>query len=384
MAELDSPVLIWTKNREDPAYRKVDLPAPLPEIGDNFDWQQRDFDSFRLAMWDELQDRFPERKRWTSGDVETVLIEVLATVLDQFSDMADRISAEATLESARKTESVLKWLDFIGYSPFEIRPELDNDLEKLLQLYREKPHEMERDRLRGPAAIRRQRRMVSSRDYGVRLEEHPLVQRTQTRLFWNGSWLEIHITVGLWNDWRLDHQLMTDNYQLPKRRKDDVESFHKRYQLRELDLEQKPTIRELLSDYLRSFRMTGQPVQLVDVIPVGVFIGVCVSIRHNYFQSEVRREVERALGRGPDGFFRTGRLAFGQDIQLSDIYESLMLLDGVENVVLEQFGKSGTNADIVVDGKASQKIEMMDDELAVCNLKGRGCLDIRLLGGRKG
>lgn len=394
MAKLDSPVLIWTKNREDPAYRKVDLPAPLPEIGDNFDWQQRDFDSFRLAMWDELQDRFPERKRWTSGDVETVLIEVLATVLDQFSDMADRISAEATLESARKTESVLKWLDFIGYPPFEIRPELDNDLEKLLQLYREKPHELERDRLRGPAAIRHQRRMVSPDDYSVRLEEHPLVMRAQTTPRWNGSWLELHITVGLWKGWRLDNHLMDNHHQLPEKRKEYVIDFHIQHRLRiprredsigtPALFDNQPTIRELLNDYIRSFRMTGQPVLLEDVIPVGVFISVCVSVRHNYFQSEVRREVERALGEGPTGFFKPGRLAFGQDIQLSDIYESLMVLDGIENVVLERFWKSGTDADLIKDGQAPQRIEMAADELAVCNLKGRGCLEIRLCGGRRG
>jgi hypothetical protein len=398
LAELDSPILIWTKNREDPAYQKVDLPAPLPEIGDNFDWQQRDFDSFRLAMENELQDRFPERKRWTSGDVEAVLVEALAALLDQLSDMADRVSAEAYLETSRRSESVLKWLDFIGYDPLEYRPELGSKravaLEKLIRLYREKPHEMERDRLRGPASIRRQRRMVSPDDYGVRLEEHPLVMRAQTTPLWNGSWLELHITVGLWKDWRLDNHLMDNHHQLPEKRKKEVIDFHIQHRLRMPRLEDstgtpalldnQPTIRELLKDYIKSFRMTGQPVLLKDVIPVGLFIGVCVSVRHNYFQSEVRREVERALGRGPTGFFKPGRLAFGQDIQLSDIYESLMVLDGIENVVLERFGKNVTDADHIKDGQAPQRIEMAADELAVCNLKGRGRLKIRLCGGRRG
>jgi len=398
LAELDSPKLIWTDSCDDPGYRKVDLPMPLPEIGDNFDWQQRDFDSFQHAMWSELQEHFPERKRWTTGDVEAVLIDVLAALLDQLSDMADRVSAEAYLETARKSESVLKWLNFIGYDPLESRPELRLDpataLEKLIRLYQEKPHEMERDRQRGPASIRRQRRMVSKDDYATRLEEHPLVLRAQTKQIWNGSWSDLHITIGLWNDWQLDNHLMDANHKLSKKRKNNVIDFHHDHQLRmprhndsagtPALLDNQPTIRELLNDYVRSFRMTGQPLILEDVIPVGVFISVCVTVRHNYFQSEVRREVEHALGRGPTGFFSPGRLAFGQDIQLSDIYESLMVLDGVENVVLTQFGKSLTDDDQFKEGQVPQKIAMGPDELAVCNLKGRGGLEIQLCGGRKG
>jgi len=67
MAELGSPVLRWTDDVIDPGVREVTLPDPAPEVGDDFDWQQRDFESFRLAMWNELQERFPERRRWTSG-----------------------------------------------------------------------------------------------------------------------------------------------------------------------------------------------------------------------------------------------------------------------------------------------------------------------------
>ena len=61
-----------------------------------------------------------------------------------------------------------------------------------------------------------------------------------------------------------------------------------------------------------------------------------------------------------------------------------MTLDGVENVVLEKFGKSDTDEDRVVNGKAPQMIEIAQGELPVCNLNGQGCLEIRLRGGRKG
>ena len=404
MAELQPPELIWTKKASESGYRKVDLPDPLPKIDDSFDWQQRDFDSFQQAMWQELQERFPERKRWTSGDVETVLIDVFAAVLDQLSDMADRVSAEAYLETARRAESVLKWLDFIGYDPIEMRPELGADrgeaMKNLLKLYRNKPHELERDRQQGPASIRQQRRMVSLDDYAERLREHPLVMRAQTTPHWNGSWLDLYITVQLWNDWRLDDHLSDDDHsrtddqqkivrKLSVRRKDDIINFHLQNKLRmpKQDdanetpalLDDQPTIRLLLNDFLHRFRMAGQTIQLQDVIPVGIVIDVYVTVRENYFQSEVRREVERALGRGPTGFFRPGRLAFGQDVQLSDIYQVLMPLDGVENVRLQRFGKEKDQPTTF-----QQTIVMAPEELAVCDNKGHGYFDIQLHGGRRG
>ena len=63
MAELDRPELIFDRGCPDPGTRSVELPAPLPEIGDDFDWSLRDYDGFRDAMLEELQVRFPERRR---------------------------------------------------------------------------------------------------------------------------------------------------------------------------------------------------------------------------------------------------------------------------------------------------------------------------------
>src|SRR5262249_32701696 len=82
---------------------------PLPNVGDDFDWLTRDYDGFRLFMMEELAARMPERARWTPADLEVVLVEALAAVLDQLSDRADRVAAEAYLETARRPESVRRW-----------------------------------------------------------------------------------------------------------------------------------------------------------------------------------------------------------------------------------------------------------------------------------
>ncbi|MCB1985624.1 MAG: hypothetical protein KDF49_09350 [Nitrosomonas sp.] len=115
MAEQPSSQLFFADGCSDCGYRQVELPDPLPPVGDDFDWLVRDYDGFRLFMLEELAARFPERRRWTPADMEVVIVETLSVVLDQLSDMLDRVQAEAFLETARRPESVRRLLEMIGY-----------------------------------------------------------------------------------------------------------------------------------------------------------------------------------------------------------------------------------------------------------------------------
>lgn len=115
MADHPVPRLTFREGCPDCGSREVQLPEPLPPVGDDFDWLLRDYDGFRLFMLEELAARFPERRRWTPADVEVVLVEALSVVLDQLSDMLDRVHAEAYLQDARRPESVRRLLAMIGY-----------------------------------------------------------------------------------------------------------------------------------------------------------------------------------------------------------------------------------------------------------------------------
>lgn len=115
MAQSPQANLVFAKSCSDCGQRQVELPRPLPEIGDDFDWMLRDYDSFRLFMLEELAARFPERSRWTPADIEVVLVEALAVVLDQLSDQLDRSHSEAYLDSARRPDSLRRLLTLIGY-----------------------------------------------------------------------------------------------------------------------------------------------------------------------------------------------------------------------------------------------------------------------------
>ncbi len=115
MAENPVPSLLFREGCPDCGSREVQLPERLPTVGDDFDWLLRDYDGFRLFMLEELAARFPERRRWTPADMEVVLVEALAVVMDQLSDMLDRIHAEAFWQDARRPESVRRLLAMIGY-----------------------------------------------------------------------------------------------------------------------------------------------------------------------------------------------------------------------------------------------------------------------------
>jgi hypothetical protein len=375
--------------------REPELPEPLPPTGDDFDWKVRDYDGFRLFMLEELIARFPERSRWTPADMEVVLVEALAVVLDQLSDMLDRVSAEAFLETARRPSSVIRLLGLIGYDPAR-EAGLTDDLpdedhprtarDKLEALWASEPHRMEEARRAGPRAIHTQHRMVTIDDHASRLEDHPLVERAHAFGEWSGSWTTLRTAVIAWNNLSLDEVLPGDSTgdEISLLRK-EIEKFHERRGLRVPDWTLAPTVRTILRPYVEAYRMAGQEVILQDAEPVGVSMALSVRVADNYFQSEVRWAARRALSTKKGGFFEPGRLRFGEDLHASDIFQALTALAGVDTVCLNRFKRIGRH---FPDCSDKGLIALEGLEIAVCDNdparpeRGRFTLDLH--GGRKG
>jgi hypothetical protein len=374
------------------------LPQPLPDVGNDFDWRVRDYDGFRLFMMEELAARVPERKRWTAADMEVVLVEAFAAVLDQLSDMADRVAAEAYLETARRPESVRRLLRFIGYdaermayaaedietNPTEHPAAAQSELERV---WASNPFLMEAARRSGPRELRTQRRMVTIEDYGRLLEEHPLVRHAQAWLEWGGSWSMVRVAVIAWNDRALDVREPEDAHaplRVPDALREQVTRFHLERGL-EPPIWEGSSFRAVLGSYVERYRMIGQEVQLLDAVPVGISLGLTIRVEPNFFQSEVRAALEQVLGRGPGGFFEPGRLRFGEDVNASDLIQALTALEGVETVYLDRFKRWGAR---YLDQAGSGRILLKDIEIATCDndpaYPERGAYELRLLGGRRG
>lgn len=397
MAATPEPILSFPPTEcGDCGLREAKLPEPLPPVGDDFDWLVRDYDGFRAFMLEQLAARFSERRRWTAADMEVVLVETLSVVLDQLSDMLDRVHAEAFLETARRPDSVRRLLAMIGYDAVQeagytdlddpaIRAAAIADLERTWQ---RKPRLMEAARAAGPRAIHTQARMVTVDDYGARLEDHPLVLRAQARSGWSGSWTTLRVAAILHDNLALDEPLTTAKLggaEAAHALRDAVDDFHARAGIDMPAWVHQPSARTVLRPYLDAWRMIGQEVLLEDAEPVGIDIRVSVRVAANYFQSELRRSAGEALGTGVGSFFEPGRLDFGQDLHAGDLFETLMALDGVEAVCLNRFKRVGRRytdksdlGRIVLDG---QQIAICDNDPAHPE---RGTLRVTVNGGQKG
>lgn len=392
MAQTPVGELVFEGTCPDCGRREVTLPPPLPEVGDDFDWLAREYDRIRLFMMEELAARFPERRRWTPGELEVVIVEALAALLDQLSDMADRVAAEGTLETARRPESVRRLLQMIGYNAVQVaaaageiqaNPETQEteatlELEKL---WRGNPFLMDAARDAGPRAIHTQHRMVTLDDYARRMEDHPLIQRADARHLWTGSWNTIRVTIIAWDDGALDQPqaAVTDDL------KAQVDRFHEDRELDPPDWAVVPTLRTILRPYVNAYRMAGQEVVLDDAIAVPVTLTFSIRIAPNFFRSEVLRAVGEVLGTGEGGFFKPGRLAFGEDLHTSDFIEVLMALEGVDQVCINRFKKLGGQ---FPDQSATGRIVLDDLEVAVCENNpsnpARGYYRVILHGGQRG
>lgn len=386
------------------AERRIAIPAPLPDPGDDFDWRVRDYDGFRRFMLEELAARFPERTRWTAADMEVVIVEALAAILDQLSDMTDRVFAEAYLETARRPDSVRRLLSMIGYDAAAEADALDQiDIDagtpvdetnaRLEQFWSRNPHAMDTARKAGPRAIRTQHRMVSTDDYAERMEDHPLVLRAHASTRWTGAWQSVFVAVIAW-----DTALMLDDavpqpagdpdspeFVRRERLINDIEAFNERRRIEVPDWTLNPSLRTVLRPYVDLYRMTGQEVILEDAVPVGIAIVISVIVNRNYFRSEVRAAVAATLGTGAGGQFEPGRLKFGEDLFASDIIAAVMALDGVDNTCLIRFKRAGNE---FPDESASGRIRLEGLELAVCDndplRPERGYLTIQVSGGMSG
>lgn len=372
--------------------REVRLPASLADVGDDFDWLVRDYDGFRIFMLEELAARFPERRRWTPADLEVVLVEVMATILDHLSDMADRITAESYLETASRPERVRALLDFIGYDSVAVAKAKDQingaltgeaALKALEDYWRAHPHAMEQAKRAGPRSIHTQKRMVTADDYAVRLREHPLVQHAHAWSEWSGSWFTIRLAVIAWGNIELDDEGVT----YPQDLKEAIINFHESVGIAtpNLDVTPQPSVRMIVRPYIDAFRMVGQEVVLQDPVYVGIYLSISVRVASNFFQSEMRHAIEQALGHGPKGFFEPGRRGFGEDLYASDVIEVLMALDGVEQVCLNRFKRIGNQYPNRVDAGF---ISLDGLEVAVCNNEAgepeMGYYQLKLQGGRRG
>ncbi|MGB3336098.1 MAG: hypothetical protein WBA73_02860 [Devosia sp.] len=390
MADTPIPELVFGAACPDCGTREIELPGPLPAIADDFDWIARDYDSYRRLMVEELAYRFPERRRWTPADMETVIVELLAAALDRASHALDTVHGERYLETARRPESVRQLLKLIGHDPTLTLPGVPDDVDLrdawLDDYWRANPAAMNEARELGPTLVREQLRMVSLDDHKALVQAHPLVERARARLSWRGAWSTILISVmpldGLKLDGVIDFRPGTGAGTLDDEIYAQVLAFHDKYSLSEPRVGS--TIRTILNELVERHRMVGSEVLLEAAKEVPIVFTLSVRVKPQYFQSEMKVALAEVLS-SDTGLFATGRMNFGGDLFASDILDAVYLVEGVETACLNRFKRQGAR---YPDRTVAGFIPVADDEIAVCfNRRGephRGSFRILVNGGAIG
>jgi uncharacterized phage protein gp47/JayE len=98
----------------------VTPPAACPGPADEqvpVDYLAKDFASFRRALSDFSALRYPAWVERSEADLGVVLMEALAAVADELSYYQDRVSAEATIQTAAQRLSVVRHARLVDYEP---------------------------------------------------------------------------------------------------------------------------------------------------------------------------------------------------------------------------------------------------------------------------
>ncbi|MCP5086620.1 MAG: hypothetical protein GY952_07460 [Rhodobacteraceae bacterium] len=398
MAELAPADLIFDGNCPDCGERSAVLPLPIPGVEDDFDWKARDYDSFRLFMMQELASRFPQRRRWTSADMEVVIVEALSAGLDRASHAVDRVQAERFLDTARRPESLRRLLRIIGYDAVQKTPKstLDSlrDAEQkrfdalsseqqdeqglrpdavLVENYwRERPEVMEMARWEGPRLIAEQRRMVTLADHATTLQAHPLVALARAKLVWTGAWSTVLVSVLLEDGIHPDGALHDPDPGNPDpefasniRRElwEEIVKWHDDEHLPLPPIDENLTGRRILRSLIDQFRLIGTEVFLEEARAASITMTLSVRAKPGYFRSELRQALEQVFAADQGAFFEPGRLEFGEALYASDVIEAAMGVEGVAVACLNLFRRVGKGFE---DQSADGVIKIEEDEYIRC------------------
>ena len=219
------------------------------------------------------------------------------------------------------------------------------------------PEDLEEARLTGPRTLNQQNRAVTPQDYADALLRgvpwgagivQPLHAKAQ--FVWTGSWNTVVVSVDF-----ADRRSLTDV----------------------------PTRRQALEAALEQKRLTGYDVQVEDARYAPINISLVVHVKPEYFVRQVRAAVQQATG--PQGFFAPSRFDFGQPVRLSDLYSTVLGVQGVLYITVVRFKRLG---DRYPDEKADGVIDVGTLEIARCDNDPahpeNGVLFLHMCGGKEG
>jgi hypothetical protein len=216
------------------------------------------------------------------------------------------------------------------------------------------PETLEHARQSAPSAFRVPQRAVTPEDYALVAGLHPQVQRAAATVRWTGSWRTVFLTVDRLGGLPVDADFQTE-----------------------------------LRDYLETYRMAGQDVEIDGPLFVPLEVEVQVCVDPDYFRGDVVAALSAVLGSvalpdGRRGLFYPDNFTFGQPVYLSRLYVAALAVAGVRSALVTTFRRLGEDDDgralaagVLTPGR--MEIARLDNDP---NFPDRGVLRLFAKGGR--
>ena len=215
-----------------------------------------------------------------------------------------------------------------------------------------------------PEAFRAvQFRAVTEADYAQTAELMPQVLSAVASFRWTGSWYTVFLGV------------------LPSDPADLISAANGIMQL-------SPALAQDVALFLEGYRLVGYDLEIRPPQFLALEIDLLVCAEADHFRSDVQQAVEAALSNkqlpdGSTGFFFPGKFVFGKQVYLSQIYQAVQSVEGVDSVVVTRFVPFGQpdNGELArgVIPVGPWQIARLDNDP---NFMERGVLKITMRGGK--
>jgi len=184
------------------------------------------------------------------------------------------------------------------------------------------PESIENVKKVAPASFHAEKFMaVTEADYAEAAKKDPAVAKAVATFRWTGSWHTVFISI-------------------------DPSGTNK------VPIELKKHLKEKLEG---QYALAGYDVEIEDpvYVPLEIDVNICVSSDH--FQSDVEKALldalsSRLLPDGSFGFFYPDRFTFGQPLYLSEIYNAIQKVNGVDSALITKFGRLGKAVNEIKNG----------------------------------
>lgn len=178
------------------------------------------------------------------------------------------------------------------------------------------PETLDEVRQYAPQAFRVQQRAVTPADYVEILKKHHEIQDANAVFSWTGSWYTVFVAIDRRGNIEIDENFKKEIY-----------------------------------NYLNLYRLACHDIEITTPQYIPLDINITIKVSGDYFNGNIEQTLlqtfsNKIMPDGTLGFFHPDNFTFGQSVYLSQIYEKILKVDGIDSIIsVNTFRRLGTYID---------------------------------------